>query len=141
MNKNHFLVNTTGILISIFTCGTTILIASPSPSQSISHGCYMVKEDGQLVDLSNFCGQKPPVKPVSPQRQSVDASQATQSGEGNGQSYREDVSGNPDREELPTDSALASPEEIDRSKLPGIEKTIPLIGRQREVQREKVSEE
>jgi hypothetical protein len=64
MNKNYLLVNRITSFFSCFSFGLTVFLFMATPSYSQSN-CYMLNQNGELLDLSNICGQKPVKQNVS----------------------------------------------------------------------------
>lgn len=64
MNKNYLLVNRITGFFSCFSFGLTLFFFMATPSYSQSN-CYMLNQNGELLDLSNICGQKPVKQNVS----------------------------------------------------------------------------
>jgi hypothetical protein len=155
MNKNKFLVTTTITALSLFTCGTMTAVTSPSLSQTVSSGCYMVNEYGEMIDLSPICSPKSPSNIPTAKAESSDKPDATTpSTEKSEPSEKSDSSPEnstgageekptasegedkaPEEQEDKTATPTAEEEkekEIDRAKLPNVQRAIPLIQRQRQ---------
>ncbi len=144
MNKKNNLLATTKVTtLSLFIYSIIAGVTFPSLSQTVFSGCYMVNEYGEKIDLSNICGAQSRNSTSIPKAESKEAPDTTTPSPEASESSAENstdtdqqkptASGEEDKTATPS---VEEKEEIDRAKLPNVQRAIPLIRKQQQAIKE-----
>ena len=153
MNKNNLLATTTITTLSLSIYSIIGGVISPSLSQTVFSGCYMVNEYGEKIDLSTICGAQSRKSTLTPTAESNETPDTTTPSREESESSPENSTDTgkekptaPEGEDKASEEEennTATPsveeekeEEIDRAKLPDVERAIPLIQKQRQTTQE-----
>lgn len=133
MKQSNFFAIAIKNVLTLFTCSITLAIALPSFSQSISFGCYMINQYGEVVDLSDVCGQSsqndnnssPPPPPPEETSKNSDipkpSPEKSDSSGGNTNDKPNSSSENPEAKKNPDGNKVDTPESNKKKTIPVIQ--------------------